>query len=105
MALIIPGREGVTDLQSLVMQLSHFGNLLMNLDIGNAKRVDSTRFFNPFFMMKAGKVCSLPCSLFLYNHLLPFSAKSLSCPKAQLTKPLTKEAARFCLAESTLVGP
>ena len=43
----------------------------------------------------------LPCSLFLYIHLLPSSVITLSLPKAALTKPLTNDAAKFCLAEST----
>lgn len=43
----------------------------------------------------------LPWSLFLYNHLLPSSVSSLSCPKAALTKPFTKEEAKFMRAEST----
>lgn len=44
---------------------------------------------------------SVPWSLFLYNHLLPSSVNSLSCPNAALTKPFTKEEARFIRAEST----
>lgn len=43
----------------------------------------------------------LPWSLFLYNHLLPSSVSSLSCPNAALTKPFTKEEAKFMRAEST----
>lgn len=48
---------------------------------------------------------TLPCSLFLYSHLFPSSISSLSCPKAAFTKPLTKDDAKFCRAESRLLGP
>lgn len=47
------------------------------------------------------QVFFVPWSLFLYNHLLPSSVSSLSCPKAALTKPFTKEEAKFIRAEST----
>ena len=47
----------------------------------------------------------LPCSLFLYGHLLDSSMRSLSWPKAELTKPFTKDEAKFCRAESTVLGP
>ena len=52
------------------------------------------------------EVCAVsPCSLFLYSHLFPSSISSLSCPNAALTKPLTKDDAKFCRAESRLLGP
>lgn len=44
---------------------------------------------------------SSPWSLFLYSHLLPSSVSNLSCPNAALTKPFTKDEAKFMRAEST----
>mmetsp|Transcript_14561 Transcript_14561/g.47545 ORF Transcript_14561/g.47545 Transcript_14561/m.47545 type:complete len:220 (+) Transcript_14561:252-911(+) len=43
----------------------------------------------------------MPCSLFLYSHLLPSVSMSLSAPKPRFTKALTKVEARLARAEST----